>query len=507
VTRRAVTGAEVQQLRAGFRGPVFRPGDDGYQAAVTAGRAGEAFGGFVWNGRFAGERPALIVRPSTPADVVAAVGFARDGGWRPAVRGGGHSAAGHATCDGDLVIDLSQMRGVRVDPERRTARVDGGATWWDVDRNTQLYGLAAVGGAIAHTGVAGLALGGGHGRLTRKYGFTADNLVSADVVTADGQLRVASATADQDLFWALRGGGGNFGVVTSLEFRLHPVGPLWLDMVWWPAADAPGVLRFWRDWSEGQPPELATSSIMVAAPDGRGFPAEIVGRPFVVVTNLWHGPVEAGKKVTAAVREFGRPEMVISRVTDYATVQSMNDGIANADFGYRDYNKTGYLSGLTDAAIDAHADWAQRMPSRFGLVELMTVDGPATRLDPAATPLGARSARFNHIITAGWRDPAEDAGNMAWADGFHAAMTPHYGAGVYVNYLDRGEPAEVIETAYGAANWARLRQLKRRYDADNMFRRNHNIPPAGSPHPPAASPHPLAASPHPPAASPHPPAE
>jgi FAD/FMN-containing dehydrogenase len=479
-TRRAVTDAEVQQLRAGFRGPVFRPGDEGYQAAVTAGRAGEAFSGFVWNARFAGERPALILRPSTPADVVAAVSFARDGGWRPAVRGGGHSAAGHATCDGDLVIDLGQMRGVRVDPERRTARVDGGATWWDVDRSTQLYGLAAVGGAIAHTGVAGLALGGGHGRLTRKYGFTADNLVSADIVTADGQLRVASETADQDLFWALRGGGGNFGVVTSLEFRLHPVGPLWLDMVWWPAADAPEVLRFWRDWSEGQPPELATSSIMVAAPDGRGFPAEIVGRPFAVVTNLWHGPVEDGMKLTAAVREFGRPELAISRVTDYGTVQSMNDGIANADFGYRDYNKTGYLPGLTDAAIGVHADWAQRMPSRFGLVELMTVDGPATRLDPAATPLGARSARFNHIITAGWRDPAEDAENMAWADGFHAAMTPHYGAGVYVNYLDRGEPAEVIETAYGAANWARLRQLKRRYDAANMFRRNHNIPPATS---------------------------
>jgi FAD/FMN-containing dehydrogenase len=489
-----VTDAELQLLRAGFRGPVFRPGDEGYETAVTRGRPGEVFSGLVWNARFAGDRPALIVRPSTPADVVAAVNFAREGGWRPAVRGGGHNAAGHSTCDGDLLIDLGQMRGVRVDPQRRTARVDGGATWWDVDRTTQLHGLAAVGGAIAHTGVAGLALGGGHGRLTRKYGFTADNLLSADVVTADGRLRIVDAGREPDLFWALRGGGGNFGVVTSLEFRLHPVGPVWLDMVWWPAADAPGVLRFWRDWSLGQPPELATSSIIVAAPEGRGFPPDVVGRQFVVVTNLWHGPAghgpagdgpagdgpaRDGKRVTAPVRGFGQPAMVISRVTDYATVQSMNDGIANADFGYRNYNQTGYVAGLSDAAIDVHADWAQRMPSRYGLVELMTVDGPATRLDPAATPLGARSARFNHIITAGWRDPADDDENIAWAEGFRAAMAPHYGGGVYVNYLDRGEPAEVVSTAYGPANWARLREIKRRYDPGNLFRRNHNIPPAG----------------------------
>jgi FAD/FMN-containing dehydrogenase len=474
---RAATDADLRGLRANFRGPVFRPGDDGYAAAVGHGRTGEVFCGPVWNARFAAERPAVIVRPSSPADVVAAVNFARDGGWRPAVRGGGHSAAAFGSCDGDLLIDLGQLRGVRVDPDRRTARVDGGATWWDVDRNTQLYGLAAVGGAIAHTGVAGLALGGGHGRLTRKYGFTADNLISADVVTADGQLRIADETHEPDLFWALRGGGGNFGVVTSLEFRLHPVGPVWLDMAWWPAADVAPVLRFWRDWSRDQPPELATSSIIVAAPAGRGFPEHLVGRPFAAVTNLWHGPVEDGPKITAAVSQFGEPTMVISRVTDYGTVQSMNDGIANADFGYRDYNKTGYLTDLSDAAIDVHVDWAQQMPSRYGLVELMTVDGPATRLDPAATPLGARSARFNHIITAGWRDPSDDEANVAWANGFHAAMAPHHGGGVYVNYLDRGEPPEVIATAYGPANWTRLRQLKQRYDPDNLFRRNHNIPP------------------------------
>jgi FAD/FMN-containing dehydrogenase len=472
-----VTDADLRALRAGFRGPVFRLGDGGYDDALAGGRRGEEFAGFVWNARFAGCRPAAIVRPSTPADVMAAVNFAREGGWRPAVRGGGHNAAGLSTCDGDLVIDLGQMRGVRVDPGPRTARVDGGATWWDVDRNTQVYGLAAPGGSIAHTGVGGLTLGGGHGRLTRKYGFTADNLLGADVVTADGRLRIAGPDREPDLFWAIRGGGGNFGVVTSFEFRLHPVREVWLDMAWWPADRTAEVLRFWRDWSAGQPPELATSSIVVTAPGNRGFPADIVGRPFVVITNLWHGPVADGPAVTGPVRQLGEPAVAVSRVTSYAAAQSMNDGIANADFGYRDCNKTGYIADLSDAAIDTYAEWAQRMPSPWSLVELIAIDGPGTRLDQAATPLGARSARFNHIITGGWRDPADDAVNLAWASGFHAAMAPHYNAGVYLNYLDQGEPEEVIRSAYGPANWERLRRLKTRFDPENLFRRNHNIPP------------------------------
>lgn len=476
--RRVVTDEEYQRLRADFRGPVLRPGDDWYDQAVTGGRPAEEFSRFLWNARFAGCRPALIVRPGTPADVIAVVNFAREGGWQPAVRGGGHSAAGHSTCDGDIVIDLGQMRGVRVDPGRRTARVDGGATWWDFDRNAQAYGLAAVGGAISHTGVGGLALGGGHGRLTRKHGFTVDNLLSADIVTANGQLRIADAAHEPDLFWAIRGAGANFGVVTSFEFALHPVGPVWLDMVWWPASKTSEVLRFWREWSRDQPPELATSSIVVCAPGNRGFAEEIVGEKFVVVTNLWHGPVGQGQELTAAVREFGTPTMAISRVTSYATVQSMNDGIANADYGYRNYNKTGYLTDLSDDAIDVYAEWAQRMPSAYSLVELIAVDGPATRTDPSATPLGARSARFNHVISSGWKDPADDEANMSWTSRFHQAMAPHHDAGVYVSYLDRDEPTEIIKGAYGEANWARLRQLKGRYDPANMFRRNQNIPPA-----------------------------
>jgi len=476
--RRAVTDAELDKLRLDFRGPVFRPGDAGYEEAMTSGRAAEAYGSFQWNARFSGCRPALIVRPATAADVVAAVNFAREGGWLPAIRGGGHSASGHGTADGDLVIDLGQLRGVRVDPDRRIAWVEGGATGWDFDRNAQLFGLAGVGGAISHTGVGGLALGGGHGRLTRKHGFTVDNLLAADVVTADGQLRRADPVSDPDLYWAIRGGGGNFGVVTSFQFRLHPVSQVWLDMVWWPARQTAQVLEFWREWSREQPPEMAMSSIVVMAPPGRGFPADVVGQPFVAVTSLWHGPVDEGEAATAAVRNFARPALAISRATSYGAVQSMNDGIANADFGFRNYNKTGYLSDLTDAAIGVYADWAPRMPSRYGLVELFALDGPATRVDPAATPLAARTARFNHIITAGWRDPADDEATMAWARDFHAAMAPHHDAGVYVNYLDRDEPPEVIARAYGPANWARLRDLKRRYDPANLLRHNHNIPPA-----------------------------
>jgi FAD/FMN-containing dehydrogenase len=473
---RVVSDADIAALRSDFRGPLVRPGDPGFHT----GRPTERYGEFLWNARFADSRPALIARPGSAADVAAIVSFARAGGWHPSVRGGGHNTAGHAEADNDIVIDLSLLRSVHVDPYRRTVRAGGGATWWDMDRNTQAYGLACAGGAIAHTGVGGLALGGGHGKLTRKYGMTADNLISADVVTADGTIHAVDVDHEPDLFWAIRGGGGNFGVVTSFEFRLHPVRDVWLDMNWWLADQTGEVLAFWRDWSRGQPPELATSSIVVNAPDNRGFAPHIAGERFVVITNLWHGDVAAGPEVTRPVREFGHTAVSISRELTYGEVQSMNDGIANADFGYRNYSKTGYLGDLTDDALKVYAEWAPGQPTRDGLVELIAVDGPLNDVPAAATPLGARSARFNHIIASGWKDPADDERQMAWVRDFHTAMSPHYDAGVYVNYLDRGEPAEVVQLAYGPANWARLRQLKRRYDPGNLFRRNQNIPPAES---------------------------
>lgn len=477
--RRVVTDGEITGLRRRFRGPLFRPGDPGYDPGGGEGRAGEAFGEFLWNSRFAASRPAMIARPGSAADVMTLVDFAREGDWHPAVRGGGHSTAGFAEADDDIVIDLSLMRGVHVDPHRRTARVGGGATWWDMDRNTQVFGLAAVGGAIGHTGVAGLALGGGHGKLTRKYGMASDNLIAADVVTADGALHVTDAGHEPDLLWALRGGSGNFGVVTALEFRLHPVRDVWLDMNWWPADATADVVRFWRDWSRGQPPELATSSIVVHAPGDRGLPPSLVGQPFVVVTNLWHGQLSAGREATRPVRELGDAAVSISRETTYDVVQSMNDGIANADYGYRDFTKTGYLTDLTDKAVDTYAEWAPGQPGADGLVELIAVDGPMNRMPVADSPLGARTARFNHIIASGWKGLADDAAQIDWANGFHAAMAAHYDAGVYLNYLDRGEPEEVIRQAYGP-NWDRMRALKSRYDPDNLFRRNHNIPPAGA---------------------------
>jgi FAD/FMN-containing dehydrogenase len=473
-TDRVVSDADVSALRADFRGPLIRPGDPGF----TTSRPTEHYGEFLWNARFADARPVLIARPGSTADVAAIVSFARAGGWHPSVRGGGHNTAGHGAADDDIVVDLSLLRSVQVDPRRRTARVGGGATWWDVDRNTQAFGLACVGGAIAHTGVGGLALGGGHGKLTRKYGMTADNLIAADVVTADGTIHAVDAEHEPDLFWAIRGGGGNFGVVTSFEFRLHPVRDVWLDMNWWPADQTAEVLAFWRDWSRGQPPELATSSIVVNAPAGRGFPAHIVGERFVVITNLWHGDIAEGREVTRPVREFGETAVSISRELTYGQVQTMNDGIANADFGYRNYSKTGYLGDLTDDALKVYAEWAPRQPTRDGLVEIIAVDGPLNRVAPQATPLGARTARFNHIIASGWTDPADDARQIEWVRDFHAAMSPHYDAGVYVNYLDRDEPEEVIRQAYGPVNWTRLRELKRRYDPENLFRRNQNIPPA-----------------------------
>ncbi|CAN5397604.1 FAD-binding oxidoreductase [soil metagenome] len=476
-TRRAVTDDEIDRLREGFRGPLYRPGDDGYDPGDGPGRQGEHYGRFLWNGRFADARPALIARPTTAADVITLVNFAREGGWHPAVRGGGHNTGGPAAADDDIVLDLSLMRHVRVDPHARRARVGGGATWWDLDRNTQVFGLACVGGAIAHTGVVGLALGGGHGKLTRKYGMTADTITGADVVTADGRLHVVDAEHEPDLFWAIRGGGGNFGVVTSLEVALHPVRDVWLDMTWWPAEQTADVLTFWKEWSRNQPPELATSSIVVNAPTNRGFAEHLVGRRFVAVTSLWHGDLADAEAVLRPMREFGAPEVKISRATTYDVVQTMNDGIANADYGFRNYTKTGYLSDLSDEAIATYAAWAVDQPTKDGLVELIAVDGPMNDVALHDTPLGARSARFNHIIASGWTDPHQDERQMTWVRDFHAAMAPFYDAGVYVNYLDRGEAQEVIASAYGD-NWGRLRQLKARFDPGNLFRRNQNIPPA-----------------------------
>jgi FAD binding domain/Berberine and berberine like len=476
VVRRAVSTTEIAELRRRFRGPLFRPDDPGYDPGNGPGRLGEDYGKFIWNLRFADAQPALIARPSTAADVIALVDFAREGGWHPSVRGGGHNTAGPAEADNDIVLDLSLMRGVHVNPHDRTARVGGGATWWDLDRNTQLFGLACPGGAIGHTGVAGLALGGGHGKLTRKYGMTVDNLLAADVVTADGCLHVVDAAHEGDLFWALRGGSGNFGVVTSLTFRLHPVRDVWLDMNWWPADATGEVLGFWSDWTKGQPPELATSSIVVRAPDNRGFPDVLVGRPCIAVTNLWHGPVDQGEEVTRPMREFRSTISSTSRKTTFDAVQTMNDSIATADFGFRNYTKTGYLTDLTEACVDTYAQWSPTQPG-IGLVELIAVDGPMNQVPIDDTPLGARTARFNHIITSGWRSDTEDETQMSWVEGFHRAMGDHYDAGVYLNYLDRGEPIEVVRQAYGS-NWDRIRSLKRRYDPDNLFRRNQNIPPA-----------------------------
>ncbi|MFT4210504.1 MAG: FAD-binding oxidoreductase [Microbacterium sp.] len=468
---------EIARLRGSFRGPLFRPGEPGYDPGGGEGRPGERYGRLIWNDRFAHSRPALIARPSSAADVAALVDFAREGGWHPAVRGGGHSTAGFAAAEGDLLLDLGLMRQVVVDPHRREVRAGGGASWWDVDRNAAAHGLACAGGAIAHTGVAGLALGGGHGKLTRAHGMTVDNIVGAEVVTADGRVRLVDAGHEPDLFWALRGAGGNFGVVTQLVMRAHPVADVWLDMIWWPAERTREVLTVWRDWSRNQPPELATSSIVVTAPHGRGLPEEVVGRRFVVVTSLWHGELERGREITRTMRELGEPAVVVSRPTTYVQVQSMNDGIANADYGYRNFTKTGYLSELTDEAIEIYATWAVCQPTKDGLVELIALDGPMNRVGPDETPLAARSARFNHIIASGWTDPADDERQMRWVAEFHAAMAAAYDAGVYVNYLDRDEPEDVVRQAYGA-NWERLRELKRRYDPTNLFRRNHNIPPA-----------------------------
>jgi FAD/FMN-containing dehydrogenase len=465
-----VTDETIASLRKTFRGPLLRAGEPGYDEARV-----------VWNAMYSQRRPALIARCLNAADVVGIVNFAREGGWSPAVRGGGHNVTGHSTCDDDLIIDLSLMRGVRVDPDRRTARAEGGALLADLDRCTQLYGLATPSGVVSHTGVAGLTLGGGHGRLTRKYGFTVDSLLSVDVVTADGTLRVANQQQAPDLFWAVRGGGGNFGVVTSFEFKLYPLGPmLWAETVAWPADNAGDVLRFWRDWVAGQPPEVATNATVVIAPGDLHGTSGLGGQRLIVVQMAWHGSLEQAQAQFRQVREFSSPVMTVGGPISYTELQSINDNIACSPFGFRVYFKTSYLQSVSDAAIDVMASWAPTLPAASGYIELNSIDGPANHVPADATALGSRKARFNHTIATAWTDPADDAENIAWARAYYAAMESHYDGGVYINYVDRGESDRLIRSAYSERNWTRLRTIKQRYDPGNLFRRNQNIPPLGS---------------------------
>jgi FAD/FMN-containing dehydrogenase len=463
---RKVSDADIELLAREFRGPLLRRDDPGYDAARE-----------IWNAMH-DRRPALIAQCTGVADAVAIVNFARDGGWLPSVRGGGHGAPGYAVGDGDIMIDVRHMKGVRVDAGRRTARVGAGATWSDFDRAAQLFGLAVPGGTVSTTGVAGLTLGGGYGWLTRKHGLTLDSLLSVDLVTADGSAITVSKDQDPELFWAIRGGGGNFGVVTSFEFQLHDVGPTVLGgTLAWPIDQAHDVLRTYRDFGIETPENLGLSAYIMHAPAVAPFPAELWDQPALVMVVCFNGPTEEGEALLRPLRAAGHPALDLIGPISYTDQQQVLEGTGAAQFGHRSHWKSGYIRNLTDAAIDEFVEQAGRSTSKLTIAELSTIDGAANRVDPKETSCAKRGGRWNHVQITCWDDPREDDEQVAYARSVFGAMAAHYDGGVYVNFLDVVDQG-TIPQAYDEGAWSRLRAAKRRVDPTNLFRRNQNIPPA-----------------------------
>ena len=466
-TRTASQTSEFDELGGSFRGELLLPAGPDYDNARR-----------IWNGAI-DRRPACIARCTGVADVVAAVRFARERDLEIALRGGGHNVAGTAVCDEGIVIDLSAMRAVSVDPAGRTAWVQGGALWGDVDHETQAHGLATTGGIISHTGVAGLTLGGGLGFLMRKHGLAVDNLLAADVVTAGGGVIQASADEHPDLFWALRGGGGNFGVVTSLRFALHPLGPTVLaGPVFWAADDTTDVLRFYREFAAGAPDELGTVVRLGTVPPLPSIPEGLHWRPAIAVACCYAGAVKDGERAVRALRQFGRPLVDLLAPSPYVAFQGgLDDTVPH---GWHYYWKGTTLAGLSDDVIAAIADHVYAAGSPRSYAAIFHMGGAVARVPHVATAFGGRSVAHNMSIDAVWLpDEADEhaAAETAWARRFFEAMQPHGAGGVYVNFLDSDDGAGRVREAYGDEIYRRLVEVKAMYDPDNAFHHNKNIPP------------------------------
>jgi FAD/FMN-containing dehydrogenase len=454
----------VAGLRERVRGPVLTAGDPGYDEARS-----------IWNALI-DRRPALIVQCSGAADVVDAVNFAREQGLVLSIKAGGHNVAGNAVNDGGLVVDLSQMRGVHVDPETGTVRVQGGATWGDADRETQLFGLAVPGGVVSTTGVAGLTLHGGVGHLRRKHGLSIDNLLSVDIVTADGQFRRASATENEDLFWAVRGAGSNFGVVTSFEFQAHPVGPMvMVAAVFYPFAEAPKVLPAWRDFMATAPEELSSIAICWSVPPHEPFPPELHGTPVVVVAAAYSGPVEEGERIVQPLRELAEPLVDASGPWPWLGLQSGFDAIFPP--GELRYWKSRAVSELSEEVIGEIIELAGRRPTPLTDIVIWHHGGAMSRVGETDTAYGGRDTEFLVTAEASWTDPAQNDEAIAWAREVWDAMEPYTTGAVYLNFPGLGEEKDDLARAGYGENYDRLVALKTEYDPDNLFRMNINIPP------------------------------
>lgn len=452
----------LQAFRTAFKGAVLTPEDAAFEETRK-----------VWNAMI-DRRPGLIVRCTGTADVVQAVRFARQHGVLSSVRGGGHNIAGLAVCPGGLMIDMSLQRGVWVDPGRRVALAQAGCTLGDVDRETQLHGLAAVLGFVSATGIAGLTVGGGFGYLTRRHGWTCDNLVSMEVVTASAQVLRVCAEDNADLFWALRGGSGNFGIVTSFEYRLVTVGPEILGgAIAWRGEQATEVLAAFRAFSATAPRELTSVAVLRRAPPAPWLPKEVHGEPIVAVFVCHSGKVEDGEALLAPLRKFGQPVADIVARRPYTQMQSLLD--ATQPKGRRYYWKSHYLAGIDDRMVELAAEHAGRIRSPHSAILLFQIQGALNERPAGYSPAGNRDAAYVLNIAGSWENAADDAANVAWARDCFAATRPCSTGGTYVNFLTEEEGRDRIAAAYSPEDLDQLAALKRKYDPDNLFRHTKSI--------------------------------
>ena len=462
-TRPTVDDAAVQALQGSLRGTLVRPGDDSYDTART-----------VYNAMI-DRRPALIARCANAGDVVAAVAFARAHDMLVAIRGGGHNGPGLGTCDDGLVIDLGAMKGVRVDPTNRTARVEGGATWGDVDHATHAFGMATPSGIISTTGVGGLTLGGGIGHLTRKCGLSIDNLLEVDMVLADGRFVTASEKEHPDLFWAVRGGGGNFGVVTSFLFRLHPIDTVYGGPMLWHTDKAAEVLRWYRDFLPNAPDDLNGWFAFLGVPPGPPFPEELHSKTMCGVVWTYTGPMDKAEEVFAPIRaQFGPPALDWVGPIPHPALQGMFDGIYPP--GDQWYWKADFVNELSDEAIARHVEHGTALPTGKSTMHLYPIDGAASRVAKDATAWAYRDAKWASVIVGVSPDPADNARMTAWARGYWEALHPYSAGGAYVNMMMADEGDARIRASYGD-NYDRLAAVKKQYDPANLFRVNQNIAP------------------------------
>jgi FAD/FMN-containing dehydrogenase len=453
----------VEQLGNRLRGALLLPGKPGYDEARS-----------IWNAMI-DRRPALIARCLGVADVVAAVDFAREHGLTLSIKGGGHNIAGLAVCDGGLMLDMSLMRGVWVDPAARTARAQAGCVLGDVDRETQLHGLAAVLGFVSNTGIAGLTLGGGVGYLTRRFGWTCDDVLSMDVVTADGRLVRASEGSADDLLWALRGGGGNFGVVTSFEYKLHPVGPEVVGgVIAWPIEDAPAVLEMYRTLTLEAPPELTCAALVRMAPAAPWLPKHIHGRPIVALAVCHTGDVTDAERKVARIKAFGSPVGDIVQRRPYVSQQALLD--ATQPKGRRYYWKSEFLPELQPKLLASVMEHAERIVSPHSAIVVFPIGRALNRISVDHSAIGNRDAAWILNITASWEEAGQDTPNIEWARAAWRDMRRFSTGGTYVNFLTEEEGDERIQAAYGD-NYRRLVAVKSKWDPENLFRMNKNIVP------------------------------